>query len=245
MPSADSPLPALLALRSALVTIEQTKQAIRACNRDIAEAKVSLEREQSYLQLGRSMDEALQTHLADLESERRVTVEEGQDAVATQIWKKQEGKKASCTQEMKRLVAGLNKFSDDYLGIMIAAEDLGGPVVGDNLDLDEMTLREGFDKQGRPKQASKGKAQDSKNDTNNLSLELQRKKDAAQEFRRLTENLMNAAVDEDSKDTYITINKESASVRLLIRAKVAEFHPQDARRIRLVNFGASLQDRGD
>lgn len=41
---------------------------------------------------------------------------------------------------------------------------------------------------------------------------------------------------------YIELKKDSAAVRFLVRAKVAVFHPKDARKLKLVDFGSNVED---
>lgn len=50
---------------------------------------------------------------------------------------------------------------------------------------------------------------------------------------------MNASLE---NDPYIPMKQDTAIVRFLVRAKVAAFHPKDARRLRLVDFGSSVED---
>ena len=68
------------------------------------------------------------------------------------------------------------------------------------------------------------------------------RKAAGAGMRRLTEELLNALADEENPESYITISKESAAVRFLVRAKVAQFHPNDARKLRLMDFAAKPAD---
>lgn len=45
----------------------------------------------------------------------------------------------------------MNDFINDYLAAMLAAEELGGPVVGDILDVPDTVLASGFTKKGKAK----------------------------------------------------------------------------------------------
>ena len=53
--------------------------------------------------------------------------------------------------------------------------------------------------------------------------------------------LLVALAGESEGGVYINLNRESAAARFLVRAKVAAFHPKDARRLRLVDFGRDLE----
>lgn len=50
---------------------------------------------------------------------------------------------------------------------------------------------------------------------------------------------MNASLETSS---YVELKKDSAASRFLVRAKVAVFHPKDARRLKLVDFGRNVED---
>ena len=60
-------------------------------------------------------------------------------------------------------------------------------------------------------------------------------------MRDLLEQLLDAAMEAGS-GVYVHIQRESAASRFLVRAKVAQLHPKDAKRIRLVDFGRELDD---
>lgn len=155
---------------------------------------------------------------------------------------------------MGKLIQALKKFVDEQLAAMLAAEDLGGPVVGDLIDVNQDILKAGFTRQGKPKKA--------KGESNKVEAErrqrnsqiwgsgdwdsehelIEEKEAAGADFRVLMEDLLNAAAGDEDTGPYVDIRRESAAVRFLIRAKVARFHPEDARRLRLVNFGEELDD---
>ena len=54
------------------------------------------------------------------------------------------------------------------------------------------------------------------------------------EMHSLLDDLLEAGT------SYIDLPRDSAASRFLVRSKVAQFHPRDARRLRLVDFGRSL-----
>lgn len=67
---------------------------------------------------------------------------------------------------------------------------------------------------------------------------------AAAEMRELTEQLLNSLVEagEGGSGSYVELARESAAARFLVRSKVAQFHPRDARKLRLIDFGHELDD---
>jgi len=63
-------------------------------------------------------------------------------------------------------------------------------------------------------------------------------------MRHLTELLLNGLVQAQGSGpgSYVKLSRESAAARFLVRSKVAQFHPTDATRIRLVDFGGDIDD---
>ena len=66
---------------------------------------------------------------------------------------------------------------------------------------------------------------------------LREKRVAGADFRKLLEDLLNAAADIDDPNPYVTATRDSASARFAIRAKLATTHPEDASKLRLLDFG--------
>ena len=173
------------------------------------------------------------------------------EELAKNMIQEQQQRKRQYTIALRNLMTAFNKFASEHLGAMLAAEDLGGPVVGDLVDVDDEMLKAGFNKQGKMKKADADSARmDAKRKLRNSEIwgdqsvdedeELDmsnEQKAALANFRSLMEDLLNAAAGEGDSDAYVNISRESAAVRFLVRAKVAHFHPDDARRLRLVEFG--------
>lgn len=161
-------------------------------------------------------------------------------------------KKRHYGRGLRNLVKIFNTFIEEHLGAMLAAEELGGPVVGDLLHIDDEVLKAGFNSQGKPKkQVTAIETTISRQERKNRIDEIwgassdvderRTEKDAAgAAFRSLSEELLNAAAgdadDSSSLDGYVEIKQDSAAARFLVRAKVAQFHPNDARKLRLVDF---------
>ena len=141
---------------------------------------------------------------------------------------------------------------------MLAAEELGGPVVGDPLDVSDDILMKGFNQRGKARK-SRGhmdglpekrqrtigqiwgrREQEESNDDEELNTRNGRQA-AAKEMRMLTEDLLNIAVEEGTL-AYVTMQRDAAAARFLVRAKVAQFHPKDAQRLRLIDFGQEIDE---
>ena len=41
---------------------------------------------------------------------------------------------------------------------------------------------------------------------------------------------------------YVNLEKDGAAARFLVRAKVAVYHPKDARKLKLLDFGSTVED---
>ena len=246
LPSADSPLPALLALRCTLTTIYQSKKAIHFTH-DIAidrqrDLWFALEVSEDTQVLSRGLQDRIKKlHVEEGEQSKRKPAD-----IASDLVNEQRKRSSRSRIELRDLVKAFNEFVNDHLAIMLAAEELGGPIVGDALELDEGDLEAGFTQLGKPKKIGhKTDALEKKRLTRNSQLwgdEYVRDRvgkpvgevDAAgASFRDLTEDLLNAFAEPDEPNTYVRIAKENAAVRFLIRANVVQFNPDDARKIRL------------
>jgi hypothetical protein len=62
------------------------------------------------------------------------------------------------------------------------------------------------------------------------------------EMRKLIGDLFATLVGPGGGKAYFALQRDSATARFLVRAKVAQFHPKDARRLRLIDFGRELDD---
>lgn len=254
LPMPDSPLPALLAMRSTLNLVDQTKASISEDKESIEKAKQRLQQEQADLKDARSITIALRQRIEKVQREHEEQSQKTNEDVIKGMIQEQHQKRRHYRKELKNSVKAFNRFVHEHLAAMVAVEDLGGPVVGNLLEIDENTLRAGFTQQGKPKKA---KADNSKDDAKrkrrnyeiwgsedeDMAESTRSEKDAAgASFRELTEDLLNAAAGDDDSDPYIRISHESAAVRFLVRAKVAQFHPNDARQLRLIDFGLELDE---
>ena len=259
LPFPGSVLPALLALR-------KTHQVTTETNQYIDSQKLSLEQVNGRLEGLRAdvKDQlALRTALEKRAQVLRDNLENRMETTPEQLAKEQiaehKGKKAHYDRETSRLLKSLNWFIKDHLGPLLAAEELGGPVVGDLMEVDSEELGAGFSAQGKLKKA-KGKPDEDKRQRRIDDIwgprggqpeqagKRKRENDEASaagvEMRDLTEQLLNKLAESggDSSSAYVQIARESAAARFLVRSKVAVFHPRDATRIRLVDFGREIED---
>jgi hypothetical protein len=151
------------------------------------------------------------------------------------------------------LSEAMNDFINDYLAAMIAAEELGGPVVGDMLDVQDNTLAAGFTKKGRARSTQKAASDKTRQRRidqiwgNKAAIEDDEEppteaEAADAETRQLIENLFATLIGPGGGRAYFQLDRDSAATRFLVRAKIAQFHPKDATKLRLIDFGRELDD---
>ncbi|RSL46267.1 hypothetical protein CEP54_013942 [Fusarium duplospermum] len=253
LPSPGSLLPALLALRKTHQTIQESNAYLASQRASHEQLSRQLEADQARLKdqnlLGEALSARIQSLRDELDANTNVTPEEG----ARERLQELRSKKKSYDRETSKLMKVLLKFIDSQLAPMLAAEELGGPVVGDLMDIDNEDLAAGFNAQGKLKKAKEGTNQDDKRQRRIDEIWGQAGDDArgrqdeatgaAAEMRQLTEELLNtlAEANGDNSASYVRLPRESAAARFLVRSKVAQFHPRDATRLRLVDFGRDLE----
>ncbi|KAH6608743.1 hypothetical protein Trco_002089 [Trichoderma cornu-damae] len=259
LPFPGSVLPALLALRKTHQTIQESKAFLASQAEATEREQRRLKEDEAALKDNQLLNEALRQRIQSLRAEASSGAHARPEDEARKRIEELRQRKQNYSRETSKLMKALNRFIDDHLAVMLAAEALGGPVVGDMMDVDAEDLAAGFNAQGRLKKP-KGDAGKDKNqrrideiwgpsdgDGDGAGKKAQRR-DAASaagaEMRQLTEELLNRLVEAkgSNSDAYVKLPHETAAARFLIRSKVAQFHPKDAMRIRLVDFGRELDD---
>ena len=258
LPSPGSVLPALLAMRTAQKTITESDSHVdsQAASLEQVERQIEAERvnrrEQQVLQV------ALQSRIESLREGHETTRKKSEDQIAKEHMAELRQETANWDKQTSDLMKQLDWFIEEHLGPMLAAEELGGPVVGDLMEIDPDDLSAGFSAHGKLKRAKDQPDQDKRQrriddiwgpqDQQGQPNKRKRERDeataASAEMRDLTEKLMNKLMEAggDNSAAYVEIPKESAAARFLVRSKVAMFHPKDAQRLRLVDFGRDLDD---
>ncbi|KAJ2900284.1 hypothetical protein MKZ38_002502 [Zalerion maritima] len=257
LPLPESTLPALLALRKTHQTIEESKDVIASQETSIEEARKRLEQEKANLADQHALTQALEKRIQMLREELERKQRASGDGLVKEQLEGLKKKKEHYAKEIRQIMRILKKFVDEQLGGMLAAEDLGGPVVGDVMEIDTDNLVAGFSAQGRPKKTKASMDEDKRQRKIDHMWPVQegtpekaqmKERDEASaagaEIRQLIEELLNRTFEADGVGTeaYVRISRESSAVRFLVRSKVAQFHPKDATRLRLVGFGRELDD---
>ena len=257
LPFSDSALPALLALRKTHQIIAESQEHLASRGATLEQARKRLEVEQADLHDQKLLRAALKARIESLRNGLDSRMEMTPEQLTKEKLDRLKQEKRDYDRETSKLLKFLNKFIDDHLGPMLAAEELGGPVVGDLMEVDTDELAAGFTAQGRlrkPKQTPDEDRRQRRIDEiwGDGGQEPQRRRGedrneaaaAGAEMRELTEELLNNLMESggDSSASYVRIPRESAAARFLVRSKVAQFHPKDATRLRLVDFGRELDD---
>lgn len=257
LPPLGSPLPALLAMRRAHQTIAETTEYTDSQGASLEQLKRRIEAEQVNLREQQALQTALEDRIQSLRQGLENREEKTEEQIAKERVAELKKEKAHWDKQTSNLMKQLDWFIDEHLGPMLAAEELGGPVVGGLMDIDPDDLSAGFSAHGKLKKAKDQPDQDKRQrriddiwgpqDEQGQARRKQKGDEAAAasaEMRDLTEQLMNKLMeaDGDSSAAYVEIARESAAARFLVRSKVAMFHPRDARKLRLVDFGRDLED---
>lgn len=258
LPSHWSVLPSLLALRKTHLTTAETKAYAQSQGPSLDQLKWQLEQEQANLKDQRTLQAALERRIDalhhGLENTKSKTVEES----ARERLDELRQQKRDYDRETTKLLKSYNNFINEHLGTMLAAEELGGPVVGDLMEIDTDELGSGFNAQGRLKKARATPGEDARQrrideiwgaaDGQQAKSGKKRERDegdaAGAELKDLTEQLLNSLVESggDNAASYVKVSRETAASRFLVRSKVAQFHPKDATMLRLVDFGREIDD---
>ncbi|KAI0154818.1 hypothetical protein GGR57DRAFT_96986 [Xylariaceae sp. FL1272] len=260
LPHPDSVLPALLALRRTHQTVEETKACITTQEQTVEDTKNKLEEAKADFSNQQALAHSLRGRIQSLQNGLEDRMEMGPDDIARERIEELKQKKRNYDKETSKLMRSLKKFIGDHLAGMLAAEELGGPVVGDLMEVDQEDIAGGFNSQGRAKKTqaknADGKRQqrideiwgpnreDEEEDGQGGGQNWNEITAAGQEMQDLTEELLNqlAESEGDSSAAYVQLPRESAAARFLVRAHVAQFHPKDSTRLRLIDFGRELDD---
>jgi predicted nucleic acid-binding Zn-ribbon protein len=243
LPTPSSALPTLLATRAIQQSVSDMKKNIATVQSQLETAERQVASEESRLTDAKLLTSSLQTRTMGLQTVQSEKLSQSSSEKAKELIRAKQKRQQTFQRETEKLQGALDDFIENHLAAMLAAEELGGPVVGELTDVNEDMLTAGFSSQGKPKaskpsgsSASEGKRQRRIDEIWGTADEARSEKDAAaEEVRELLERLVTLG-------NYIELERDSAASRFLVRAKVAQFHPKDARKLRLIDFGRDLDD---
>lgn len=244
LPAADSVLPSLIAIEDTSQLIKETKLSVSLTAESLSADRERLRIEQANLRDSRSIASGLRERIQRIRSANARKEEQTPSQVAQEEVKEQKKLNKNLDRESASLKESLDLFIDETLAPMLAAEDLGGPTVGDALEVSDATLKAGYTAHGKPKK-QKQPAESGDGSQQRIDQFLCRNQDSTSSSTNKREaaatevhDLLNALL--EARNSYVDLERDSAASRFLVRAKVAQFHPRDARRLRLIDFGRSL-----
>jgi hypothetical protein len=240
-------------LRTTDLCINETHERISSTQKELLEVKKRLQKEESDLNDAKLIKAEIRSRTQSLQQEILMRTQKTSTEVAKGMMMDIKKKKAYYDGETAKLVRAYNDFIDDHLAPMLAIEELGGPIVGNAGDVDDDMLESAFNTQGKMKKAKpkEDKRQQridqiwgSRPENDSSEEPRSEKEAAAAEMRHLTELLLNSLVTAQGNGpgAYVKLKRESAAARFLVRSKVAQFHPNDASRLRLLDFGGEIDD---
>ncbi|KAF7932090.1 uncharacterized protein EAE97_009111 [Botrytis byssoidea] len=254
LPPPKSVLPALLAHRTTTSCIQETQECITTSSHDLSTTTMLLQKEKSDHQDVLSIQSALQSRISALTTQLTQQTQKSPSQIFSELQSSFQTGKTHYDTETGNLIRAFNSFIDAYLASMLAAEELGGPIVGEMLSITPQTLIAGFSTQGKPKKPKENPNMDKRqrrideiwgpkppldqDDDEEEEEEWDETRAAAAEMRELAEQLLNGLLeaDENGSDGYVTLERDSAAARFLVRSKVAQYHFKDARKLKLIDF---------
>lgn len=247
-PASGSPLPSLLAIEETSRLVKETKVSVSMTAENISSNRQRLKLEEGSLRDAQVIRDGLRKRIQTISSEKTTKEKKTASQLARELAEQEEEKQKELDKAAEEMKTTLYNFVDETLAPMLAAEALGGPTVGDAAQVSDATLQLGYTSHGKPKKPKNPEAANPDAGQRRIDEILprqsgqgdnqpaNRREAAALEMRNLLDALLEAG------SPYIDLPRESAASRFLVRAKVAQFHPRDARRLRLIDFGRSLDD---
>lgn len=244
LPVTDSVLPSLIAIDETSRLIKESKSFVSVTAERLSADREQLRVEEANLRDSQAIASGLRERLQQIRNANARKQAQTPSQVAREVLSQQKQRNNVLEREFENLRGSLNTFIDETLAPMLAAEDLGGPTVGDALEVSDATLNAGYTAHGKPKKQKEKELTENDDGQQRIDKFIRRKKDgsnptnkreaAATEVHELLDSLLEAGT------SYVILERDSAIPRFLVRAKVAQYHPRDARRLRLIDFGRSL-----
>jgi hypothetical protein len=235
-------LPSLLAIEETARLVQENKFSVKMTAEQLSVDRERLRVEEANLRDSQSIASGLRERIQRIRNANTRKEEQSPSQVAREQLALQKQQNKELDRTSASLKVSLDKFIDETLAPMLAAEDLGGPTVGDDFEISDATLKAGYTAHGKPKKQKEPAGSEDRSQQRidkfmkrNADEPLTNKREAA---AKEMHGLLDAMLEANS--SYIDLGRDSASSRFLVRAKVAQFHPRDARRLRLIDFGRSL-----
>lgn len=249
-----SPTNTALACRSVARAVAADTAAVHSIRRQLDDVQRALAAIKALQAEQQALHDALLLRLQDASATPAPSTAGGGRAARTA---KLHRRARELRQRTARTVKALQRFLSVHLAAQLALEERGGPVAGLGTgpgsepgasaadpppERGQTTLEQAFAKRRKHPRHRDSEESDEAEEAGEAEDAEDAEDDsgAASEMKRLLEDLMNACLD-DGGPSHVVLPRESAAARFLVRARVALFHPRDARRIRLVDFGGCFE----
>ncbi|EFE36043.1 uncharacterized protein ARB_04980 [Trichophyton benhamiae CBS 112371] len=276
LPAPDSPLNGLLAIREARRLVQEFKHTIPSTAEQLVRDRERLKAEEADLQDANAITTELQRRIRDIRQNGRDENDTGRkksrqdlNRAAKEQIREHRRKGVEIDEKTAELQNALKEFIEEHLAPMLAAEDIGGPVVGDQVEVSDSTLEAGYTTRGKERKASRvssGQSTGNKKQQQRIDELIHRGKRggqpsgrdgengddneedvtrinnpreaAAQEMQSLLDSLLSIA----TTSSYVELDQDSAASRFLVKAKIAQFHPRDSQKLRLIDVAREIAD---
>jgi hypothetical protein len=250
LPEPESLVPVVLAVNDLIRSVADAKITTESAIAQLQSLEDQVRGEDARLTDANALAGAIESRMARLQTAQDERVSKPPEDLARDILRTKQQRKKFYKSESKDIRILIEKFIHDHLGAMVAAEEIGGPVAGELDGIDDDMLSAGFSTQGKPvniKNISKGSSNakrqrrldeiwgDRSGKTPSTEHEA-----ACIQLSTLIDDLIMALNGTSESGIYVELEKDSAAARFLVRAKVAQYHPKDARKLRLIDFGREL-----
>ncbi|KAK1143317.1 hypothetical protein N8T08_006844 [Aspergillus melleus] len=228
LPNPESPLPSLLAVEETSRLINETKVSVSMTAEKISSNRQRLKAEEANLRDAQAIRDGLEKRLEKIRNEKLQKEEKTPSQLAQEFLKEQQQKTDILDAETEKLKDSLRTFIDENLASMLAAESLGGPTIGDTIDISDDTLESGYTNHGKPKKPKS--VETTEGDSNQRRIdEMVRQAGRGDTERRSNKREAAAAEMNDLLDvlleagsSYIDLPRESAASRFLTYAAERE-----------------------
>ncbi|EFQ99089.1 hypothetical protein MGYG_02103 [Nannizzia gypsea CBS 118893] len=276
LPAPDSPLNGLLAIQEAQRLVREFKHTIPSTAEQLVRDRERLKAEEANLRDANAITTELQRRIRDIRQNGGAEDEAGRkkskqdlNRAAKELIKEQRRKGVEIDEKTAELQNALKEFIEEHLAPMLAAENMGGPVVGDQIEVSDSALEAGYTARGKERKASRtsdkqiasskkqqqridellhrGKrrsrnarrdGEDEEENEEDVAKTSNPREAAAEEMNSLLESLLNIA----ATSSYVELDEDSAASRFLVKAKIAQFHPRDSQKLRLIDVARELAD---
>lgn len=151
LPTPGTPLPSLLTIEEIFRLVKESKVSVSMTAEKLSTNRQRLKTEEANLQDAQAIRRGLEERITRIKSEKSKKQEKTPSQLAQEFIEQKQQKNEELDQDVEDMKSSLHKFVDGQLAAMLAAEDLGGPTVGDAMEIPDTMLEAGYTSHGKPK----------------------------------------------------------------------------------------------